>query len=93
MAGCRDNTVSLAPTVSNRCRDYCLSNFSVSGSTLHDCKYSLRVHFNALRSLTQPCLTAYCIRCNTSMVQAVYPWESVSEIQSIKENVANTSTI
>ena len=30
------------------------------------------VHFNALRSLTQPCLTAYCISCITSMIQAFY---------------------
>ncbi len=30
------------------------------------------MHFNALRSLTQPCLTAYCIRCNTPMIQALY---------------------
>ncbi len=29
------------------------------------------MHFNAMRSLTQPCLTAYCIRCNTYMIQAV----------------------
>ena len=29
-------------------------------------------HENALRSLTQPCLTAYCIRCNTPMIQALY---------------------
>jgi len=51
------------------------------------------MHFNALRSLTQPCLTAYCIRCNikTSMIQAFYQalqisvsWESVSEVRSIE---------
>jgi len=30
------------------------------------------MHFNALHSLTQPCLTAYCIRCNTPMIQALY---------------------
>ena len=42
------------------------------------------MHSNALRSLTQPCLTAYCIQCNAPVVQAftklcmsVHPWESV----------------
>ncbi len=30
------------------------------------------MHFNALRSLTQPCLTAYCIQCNYPMMQALY---------------------
>ncbi len=30
------------------------------------------MHFNALRSLTQPCLTAYCVWCNTPMIQAPY---------------------
>jgi len=33
---------------------------------------AFEVHFNALPSLTQPCLTAYCICCNTSMIQAFY---------------------
>ncbi len=54
--------------------------------------YAKHIHFNALRSLTQPCLTAYCIRCNTPMIQAFYQalqivvsLESVSETQSIKE--------
>ena len=47
------------------------------------------MHFNASRSLTQPLLD--CIQHNVSMIQAlypalqVYPWESVSEFQSIKE--------
>ena len=31
-----------------------------------------KMHSNALRSLTQPCLTAYCIRRNTPMIQALY---------------------
>ena len=36
------------------------------------------VHCNASRSLTQPCLTAYCIRCNISMIQAFYQALQVS---------------
>ena len=43
-------TVSLAPTVSNKRHDYCLSSFSVSDSTLHDYEYSLR---GALQCIAQ----------------------------------------
>ena len=37
-----------------------LSDCQVSSSTYHGCKCDLRdgMHFNALRGLTQPCLTA-----------------------------------
>ncbi len=35
-------------------------------------KIASEMHFSTLRSLTQPCLTAYCIRCNTPMIQALY---------------------
>ena len=51
VAGRRDSTVSLALTVSNRCHVCCLSSFSVSDSTLHDCKYSLR---DAFQCIAQP---------------------------------------
>ncbi len=88
VAGCRDNTVSLASTASNRCRDYCLSNFSVSGSTLHDCKYSLR---DAFQCIAQPNTTLllypiqYFYDPGTLPSSAIsVSWESASEIQSIK---------
>ncbi len=45
------------------------------------------VHFNA----SQACLIAHCIRCNISMIQAIYEalqvWESVS-----KEVIRNASS-
>ncbi len=47
------------------------------------------MHFNALHSLTQPCLTAYKF---TKLCKLVYPWESVSEIQSIKETYLSTKS-
>ncbi len=37
-----------------------------------------QMHFNALRSLTQPCLNAYCVGCNTPMIQALYQALQVS---------------
>ena len=42
------------------------------------------MQFTALRSLTQPCMTAYCIHHNTYDP----PWGRVSEIQSIKGRYA-----
>jgi len=49
---------------------------------------------NALHSLTQPCLTAYCIWCNTPVIQACYQALQISVslgkciwIQSIKETL------
>ncbi len=56
------------------------------------------MHFNASHSHTQPCLAAYCIWCNTSMIQAFYQalqisvsLESVPEIQSIKGTVLGSA--
>ncbi len=49
------------------------------------------MHFNASRSLTQPLLdcilylTQYFYDSGTLPSKLVYPWESVSEIQSFKE--------
>ncbi len=54
--------VSLALTAGNRRRDCCLSDFSrLLDCTVHDCTGSLRDTFQCIASLTQPCLTAYCI--------------------------------
>lgn len=41
-------TVSLALTVNDSRRDCCLSDFSVSDCTVHDCKYSLRDTFQCI---------------------------------------------
>ncbi len=60
-------TVSLAPTVSNKRHVYCLSSFSVSDSTLHDCKYSLR---GAFQCIAQPNTTL--LDCILYQMQYVY---------------------
>ena len=65
VAGRRDSAspylISLALPVSNRRHYCCHVSFSVSEPTLHDCNIASEMHFNALRSPTQPCLTACCI--------------------------------
>ncbi len=66
-----DNNPELGGGTANNEKSHKLcSSFSVSDSTLDDCKYSLR---DALHSLTQPCLTAYCIYCSYMyIIQAFY---------------------
>ncbi len=55
------NAHNLALVVSNRRQDRCLSSCSVSKSTLHDCKYSLR---DAFQCIAQPNTTLLdCILC------------------------------
>ena len=65
VAGRRDSAspylISLALPVSNRRHYCCHVSFSVSEPTLRDCNIASEMHFNALRSPTQPCLTACCI--------------------------------
>ena len=38
----------------------------------------VEMHFDALRSLTQPCLTANCIQRHTPMIQALYHARHIS---------------
>ncbi len=63
-------TVSLALPVSNCCRRHycCHSSFSVSESTLHDCKYSLR---DAFQCIAQPTTTL--LDCMLYLMQ--YPYD------------------
>ncbi len=63
----RLSSVSLALTVSNRRHDCCLSSFSVSDSTLHDCKYSLRAAFQCI---AQPKTTL--LECILYLMQHLY---------------------
>ena len=80
------------------CQSYCSRPIAML-STLATvpCVWCPLILHNHLRlcSPTQSCLTAYCIRCNTPMIQKlcklVYPWESVSEIQSMKASCTSTS--
>jgi hypothetical protein len=83
-------TVSLVLSVSNKHQSCCHSSSSVSDALLQ-VNLDSEMYFAAQRNLTQPCLAAYCIRCNTPMIQAFYQALQISVslgkciwIQSIK---------
>ena len=88
MAGCWD----FQPRFCSTHDDCCLSSISVSGSTHHDCKCSLRKAFPFMAQCNTNLLdeAMYLMqslwsRHFTKLCQQVRPWECVSEIQCNKD--------